>query len=91
MLCDLCGSGKQTEVTAEMIIHFPGLKNVDNPGVWLFPKLLVCLECGSGRFSIPETELTSIAKSTEASESSTLAETAGDVALSREVAFTCED
>jgi hypothetical protein len=42
----LCGSGNQAELAAEMVIHFSGVKNLDKPGVWVFPKLLVCLDCG---------------------------------------------
>jgi hypothetical protein len=87
MPCQSRESAKQAEFTAEILIHFPGLKNLDKPAVWLFPKLLVCLECGSARFNVPETELASIAKATVASESSTLEETAGDVARSRETVF----
>jgi hypothetical protein len=34
--------------------------NVDKPP-WLFPKLLVCLDCGSSRFSVPEKELALLA------------------------------
>jgi hypothetical protein len=37
--------------------HFPGLKGLDMPIVWVFPKLEVCLECGFAEFEIPETEL----------------------------------
>jgi hypothetical protein len=40
-----------------MIIHFSGRKNIDNPGVRVFPKLLVCLDCGFSRVIVPETEL----------------------------------
>lgn len=57
MSCLLCGSGKETELTAEMLMHFSGLKNLEKPAVWLFPKLLVCLDCGSSRFTVPESEL----------------------------------
>ena len=42
MACVLCASGNEAEFPVEMIIHFSGLKNVDNPGVWLFPKFLIC-------------------------------------------------
>jgi hypothetical protein len=70
MSCLSCGSKKQAEFTAEMIIHFIGLKNLDNPGVWLFPELFVCLDCGFARFSVPETELASLADGTLADKSS---------------------
>ncbi len=39
-----CAPGNQAEFSAEMLIHCTGLKHLDQPGVWLFPKLLVCLE-----------------------------------------------
>jgi hypothetical protein len=57
MVCPSCRSVKQAEFTAEMIIHSPGLKNIDRPGFWLFPELLVCLDCGFCRFTVSETEL----------------------------------
>ena len=81
MSCLLCGSGNQAELTAEMLIHFSGLKNLDKSGVWVFPKLLVCLDCGCSHFTVPERELTSIARTPEIS-SPTLDSSAGDVALS---------
>lgn len=43
--------GNQAEVTAEMLIHFSGIRNIDNPGVLAFPKVLVCLNCGNSRFT----------------------------------------
>ncbi len=54
MACPSCQSDNQAEFNAEMIIHFSGLKNLDNPGVWEFSKLLVCLDCGVSRFTISE-------------------------------------
>ena len=52
-----CASGNQVEFTAEMIIHFSGLRYIDNPGVWAFPKVSVCLDCGFSRFTLPESQL----------------------------------
>jgi hypothetical protein len=57
MHCELCRSSNQVEFTAEMLIHFSGLKNIDHPGVPGFPKILVCLDCGSSRFVITQAEL----------------------------------
>lgn len=48
--CGACGSPKHLEFTAEMIIHFKGLANLDKPGVWVFPKVSICSDCGLGRF-----------------------------------------
>ena len=55
-----------------MVIHFPGFKNLDKPGVWVFSKLLVCLDCGGSHLKIPERELAAVAKDTPANTSSTL-------------------
>ena len=62
MTCKTCGSDKQKKFTAEMAIHFPGLKGLEKPIVWVFPELLVCLNCGNAEFAVPETELRVLAK-----------------------------
>ena len=80
MACPSCRSAKHAELTAEMLIHFPGLGNIDKPGVWLFPTILVCMDCGSSRFTVPENELASVAKGSAANNSSLMEDTAGDVA-----------
>ena len=85
MSCQLCRSSNEAELSAEMVIHFSGLKNLDKPGVWLFLKFLVCLDCGCSRFTVPEGKLASIAHTLEIS-SPTLESSAGDVALSSGVA-----
>jgi hypothetical protein len=33
----------QRSLSAEIAIHFPGLKGLDKPTVWAYPKILVCL------------------------------------------------
>lgn len=45
-----------------MAIHFPGLKNIDKPIVWLFPELVVCMNCGTAEFPVPGAELRQLAK-----------------------------
>jgi hypothetical protein len=54
--CKSCGSAKLGEFTAEIGIHFPGLKNIDKPVVWVFPQVLVRLDSGVTEFIIPETQ-----------------------------------
>jgi hypothetical protein len=55
--CKSCQSEHQNNFNGELAIHFPGLKGRDKPIVWVFPKLVVCLNCGFTEFAIPETEL----------------------------------
>jgi hypothetical protein len=45
-----------------MGIHFSGLKNIDKPVVWVFPELVVCLDCGNAEFGVPEAELRQLAE-----------------------------
>ena len=57
MLCKSCRSENQRTLNGEIAIHFPGRDGFDKPIVWVFSKLLVCLNCGFTEFTIPETEL----------------------------------
>jgi hypothetical protein len=59
MSCQLCGSGNEAKLASEMIIHFSGLRNLDEPGVWVFSTVLVCLDCGNSHLAVPKTELAS--------------------------------
>jgi hypothetical protein len=72
MSCPSCPSDNQAEIAAEMIIHFSGLKYLQNPGVWVSPKLLVCLDCGFSRFIVPETTLPLLAEGVPAREPAAL-------------------
>ena len=62
MPCKSCGSLNQRKFTGEVAIHFPGLQNIDKPIVWVFPKLIVCLDCGTTEFTVPKSELRQLAK-----------------------------
>jgi hypothetical protein len=66
MPCHSCGSVNQYNFRGEMGIHFPGLKNIDKPVVWVFPDLIVCLDCGMAEFTVPEAELRLLAKGSAA-------------------------
>ena len=57
MSCRSCGSKEQTKFAAEMSVHVLGVKNVDKPTVWVFPRLLVCMNCGFTELTIAEDEL----------------------------------
>ena len=62
MACTVCGSGQQGKFNAEIAIHFPGLQGLDKPIVWVFPQVLICLNCGVAQFGIPEPELALLAE-----------------------------
>jgi hypothetical protein len=64
MSCRLCSSQRQTEFRTEMIVHFSGLKNVDQAGVLAFPMISVCLDCGLADFRLAEAELALLADRT---------------------------
>jgi hypothetical protein len=55
-------SSNQAVFPSEINIHFSGRENWTKPTVWVFPKILVCLDCGSSLFPIPKDELASLAQ-----------------------------
>ena len=57
MTCKSCSSENQREFSSEIIVHFAGLKNLDTPPVFVFPKLKVCLDCGFTEFAMPQAEV----------------------------------
>jgi hypothetical protein len=61
MPCQSCQSEYQSDFNGEIAIHVPGLKGLEKPVVFVFPKLLVCLSCGFSQFAIPEVELRQLA------------------------------
>jgi hypothetical protein len=52
----------QGTFTWEVVILFPGLKPIDKPILWVFPRLIVCLNCGTTEFAVPKSELRQLAK-----------------------------
>jgi hypothetical protein len=51
-----------------MVAHIQGPKNVDHPGVWLFPEILVYLDWGIARFAIREAKLAMLTAGTRAKD-----------------------
>jgi hypothetical protein len=70
MVCSRCTSNNRKEFEVEMNFHFPGLEALRNPGVLMFLKVVVCLDCGSAEFAIPEGELPKLATRAAASHHS---------------------
>ena len=62
MPCKSCKSLNQSKFTTEIAIHFPELNNIEKPVLWLFPEVVVCLNCGTAEFAVPEAELCLLAK-----------------------------
>lgn len=60
--CKACGSENVQKMRGEIAMRSPGLKNIDKPVVWLFPDILVCMDCGVAEFAVPEDELRMLAK-----------------------------
>lgn len=56
MPCQSCGSGNTRPFNAEINIRFPGTDGLTIPTVRVFPKILVCLDCGAAQFTIPDAE-----------------------------------
>jgi len=63
MSCKSCGSVNVTKLNAEMNLHFRGHEGLDAPTVWLFPEVVVCLDCGFAEFSVPDRELRNLQRS----------------------------
>lgn len=61
-MCKTCGSDKQNKFRGEIALHVTGLKGLEKPIVWVFPDILVCLNCGRAEFAVPERELRVLAK-----------------------------
>jgi predicted nucleic-acid-binding Zn-ribbon protein len=64
--CKSCQSKNQHYFDAEIAIHFPGLKGLNQPHVLVFPQIVVCLDCGFTEFAIPENLLRLLGKSDSA-------------------------
>lgn len=60
-LCIACGSEKRAKFAAEIAVHIPGLNNLDKPHLFVFPEILVCMNCGKAEFTVPESQLLMLA------------------------------
>jgi hypothetical protein len=62
--CRSCSASSLVELNSEICIHFPGLKGVDVEPIFAFPKLTVCLDCGSVQSDLSAKELDNVKEST---------------------------
>jgi len=77
MPCKNCHSDNQRILNGEVAIHFPGLAGLDKLVVFVFPGLLICLNCGFTEFVVPETELRALVESGAAGSDGAGADGAG--------------
>jgi hypothetical protein len=61
MPCQTCDSVNQREFTADINIHFPGMKRIDVPTVLVHQQICVYLDCGSADFTVPSAEANALA------------------------------
>ena len=66
MACRLCQSENQATFSSEVWIQRAGRNDLTKPAVWVFPYLVVCLDCGFTEFRIEETALSLLAEDTGA-------------------------
>jgi len=58
MSCKSCASSRQIEILGEIYLHFAGgLRGLDKPLVWVYPQVILCLDCGAAQFDVPQAEL----------------------------------
>jgi len=58
MRCRSCGASPDVQTfNGEIALHFPGLDGLTKPIVWVFPKVLVCLNCGFAEFAVPDEQV----------------------------------
>jgi hypothetical protein len=57
MPCTSCGSDNVRGFKGEIAICFHDLEKVDGLPVWVFPEVVVCLDCDNALFIVPEAEL----------------------------------
>ena len=60
--CKRCAPDNHREFACEVAIHFPGSDGLQKPAVWVFPKAMVCLNCGFTKFMVPPRELNALAE-----------------------------
>ena len=60
VVCKSCGATNQNSLSAEMAIHVPGIENLDRPTLWVFPRIVVCMNCGFSEFFISKDKLQSV-------------------------------
>jgi hypothetical protein len=85
MKCKSCTSANQRSFNSEINVHFLGLQNLREPSVFVFPKLLVCMDCGFTEFAIQEADLRLLGKDQTGPGAAKFQTLAGNLGLSESV------
>jgi len=59
MHCESCGSSNQRKFSAEIAIDFA---DINKPAVFVFPELVLCLDCGVARFIVTGADMQQLSK-----------------------------
>ena len=62
MPCKSCQSENLRSFNGELGIHHPGREGLDKSLVFVFPVLMVCLNCGFAEFTVPQPQLQKLGK-----------------------------
>jgi hypothetical protein len=62
MLCKSCGSKNQKAFDTETSVYRTEFAHANTPPVLIFPKLLICLDCGFIEGQLSESESTDLNK-----------------------------
>jgi hypothetical protein len=57
MPCTSCGSENVRRFKGQIPVRYPGLEKTDGPPLWVFPELVLCLDCDNALFLVPGAEL----------------------------------
>jgi hypothetical protein len=64
--CIYCGTEHMQMLNGEVALHFAGIENIDKPATFIFPKILLCLDCGAAHFVIPDATRISLMRTSSA-------------------------
>ena len=60
MPCRVCGSDDIKEMNSEIALHFP--HQIEEPHIFIFPVVTICVNCGFASFSVPKADLSLMKK-----------------------------
>lgn len=58
-VCETCGTENSSVFDTEICIHVRG-PDLSRPAIFVFPQLVVCLNCGAAQFNMTDVELNRI-------------------------------